>query len=85
MLLNDCHHILLTFILALLHLSLGLSFSVFFISLIVNEMQFLNIFVFFPLSAAATATEKTATMITHENSELNVFENMKVFGEIFIN
>ena len=48
-------------------------------------MQFLNIFVFFPLSAAATATEKTATMITHENSELNVFENMKVFGEIFIN
>ena len=59
-------------------MSLALSFSVFFISLIVNEMQFLNISFFFPLSAAATATEKTATMITHENSELNVFENTKV-------
>ena len=59
-------------------MSLALSFSVFFISLIVNEMQFLNISFFFPLPVAATATEKTATMITHENSELNVFENTKV-------
>ena len=41
-------------------------------------MQFLNISFFFPLPVAATATEKTATMTTHENSELNVFENTKV-------